>query len=79
MSTSGSMNGCASVRSGVVWCSTNTFFAFINYGTCPAPLLQVIVYKDGKEVILPPISNRREVDFGPGGAVAGPAAALAAM
>ncbi|EFJ44432.1 hypothetical protein VOLCADRAFT_95342 [Volvox carteri f. nagariensis] len=26
----------------------------------------VIVYKDGKEVILPPISNRREVDFGPG-------------
>ncbi|GLI71627.1 hypothetical protein VaNZ11_016899 [Volvox africanus] len=27
---------------------------------------EVIVYKDGKEVILPPISNRREVDFGPG-------------
>ncbi|KAG2451617.1 hypothetical protein HYH02_003398 [Chlamydomonas schloesseri] len=26
----------------------------------------VIVYKDGKEVVLPPISNRREVDFGPG-------------
>ncbi|KAG2486380.1 hypothetical protein HYH03_014960 [Edaphochlamys debaryana] len=27
---------------------------------------EVIVYKDGKEVRLPPISNRREVDFGPG-------------
>ncbi|GIL68555.1 hypothetical protein Vafri_21811 [Volvox africanus] len=27
---------------------------------------EVVVYKDGKEVILPPISNRREVDFGPG-------------
>jgi hypothetical protein len=26
----------------------------------------VIVYKDNKEVVLPPISNRREVDFGPG-------------
>lgn len=36
----------------------------------------MIVYKDGKEVILPPISNRREVDFGPGEAAAvGPAVA----
>lgn len=25
------------------------------------------VYKDGKAFELPPISNRREVDFGPGG------------
>lgn len=25
------------------------------------------VYKDGKSYELPPISNRREVDFGPGG------------
>jgi hypothetical protein len=26
----------------------------------------VKVYKDGAEFILPPVSNRREVDFGPG-------------
>jgi hypothetical protein len=28
---------------------------------------QCTVYKEGKAYKLPPISNRREVDFGPGG------------
>lgn len=27
---------------------------------------EAIVYKDGQQYRLPPISNRREVDFGPG-------------
>ncbi len=27
---------------------------------------EVTVYKEGEKFILPPISNRREVDFGPG-------------
>ena len=28
---------------------------------------EVVVYKEGKQFRLPPVSNRREVDFGPGG------------
>jgi hypothetical protein len=38
---------------------------------CCCPTKQVTVYKEGQAYKLPAISNKRDVDFGPGGCFKG--------